>query len=50
MGRGQRTDGIVQIPVPQVVDRASSAAHYQSTGAEQGDVCEGNGRWRVERV
>ncbi len=45
-----RTYGVVQVPVPQVIDRASRATHYQSTSAEECDVCEGNGRWRVERV
>ena len=46
----RRTDGVVQVPIPQVVDRASSAAHYQSAGSEQGDVCQRDGRWRVERI
>jgi hypothetical protein len=36
--RGQRTDCIVQVPVPQIVDCASRPAHYQRAGAKEKDV------------
>ena len=33
-----RTDCVVQVPVPQIVDGASRPAHDQRAGAEEKDV------------
>jgi hypothetical protein len=48
-GQSARTDGVVQVPVPQVVDGAPRPAHDQRAGSKQSNVLQRDGWGRVER-
>lgn len=45
-----RTNRLVQVLIPHIIDRTSSSSHNQSTYPAETDICERNRRWEVEGV
>ena len=50
MAMDGRTDGVVKVPVPQVVDRAPRPAHDECTSTEEEGVFQWDGWGHVECV